>query len=258
MLIGTVLLLLALAPAAAAAPRERVTVETRGDRVTLRAEQAPLAEVLQHLAKATGFSVHSAEPLDAPVTLDLRDVSLQDALRQLLRFSSTLAIYDGERGRLSALYVVAKNPESWLPLGVNDPGTPPSDAQLLDAQAHLHAEVTASLPHRVERVDEVDGELRRLAAEEPQRVSWWLQGLLVDPHPGARLTALQAIEHDRGLDLDALAAAFKDPDLAVQQSALQILVGRGANDQAVERIRAAAETQDVKELRLLIMEATSR
>jgi hypothetical protein len=78
------------------------------------------------------------------------------------------------------------------------------------------------------------------------------RGLLEDPHPGARLIALQGLEQRRNLDLGRVAAAFKDPDLAVQQAALHILIGRGASDQAVETVRATAEVQDEAELRQII------
>lgn len=252
-----VLLLLALSSGADAEARDRVTVEVRGDRLTLRAEKAPLAAVLEQLAKATGLVVHGAEPLDEPVSLELHDVLLEDALRQLLRSRSTLVVYQGKRARVpSAIYVFRGGAGSVPPWLAKDPAAPStSESELLEAQARVDAELVAKAPYSVARVDELDEDLRRIVEEDPRRRSRWLESLLADPHPGARLIALQGLEQARSLDLGSLAAAFKDPDLAVQQAALQILISRRVSDRAVETIRAAAEAQDEAALRQLMMDA---
>jgi HEAT repeat protein len=78
--------------------RDRLGVEVDQGLLTLRAREAPLADVLAAIAERAGFemSVHGAA--DTPVTADLSAVPLQQGLQQLLGSGSVVFRYDRPRG----------------------------------------------------------------------------------------------------------------------------------------------------------------
>lgn len=89
---------------AAGGPSLDLRVE--GESLTLRATDAPLAEVLARLTEASGIVFRPAGTLDEPVTLDLGDTGLVEGLQRLLRDRDTIFLYDQDAGRLAAVYIL--------------------------------------------------------------------------------------------------------------------------------------------------------
>ena len=85
--------------------RSTVALEVRGERLTLRAEDAPLAVILQRLAKAAGFVVYFKQPVEERVSADLADVDLEEELQRLLNHWNTMFLYDKDRRAPAAVYV---------------------------------------------------------------------------------------------------------------------------------------------------------
>lgn len=75
-----------------AAAQSRLSVEYRSPRLTIRADEVPLAEVLARVARVVGFEVVGHAP-DTLVSVTLEDVSIEDALRRLLRGASHSLVY---------------------------------------------------------------------------------------------------------------------------------------------------------------------
>ncbi len=92
-----------------------IQVQVDGDRLTLRAENAPLRDLLQAIATAGRFSLHLEAPLADQITLRLEQQPLMDVLEELLREQSSLIRYTKERGRLRIEEVQVLAPS--LPLG---------------------------------------------------------------------------------------------------------------------------------------------
>jgi len=90
---------LLVAGSVGAAPLERL--EYRDDRLTLRAHDTPLAEVVDSLKRQSGAELRGSAP-DHGVTAELDAVPLREALGRLLGEQSFTLTY-GENGRLKAI-----------------------------------------------------------------------------------------------------------------------------------------------------------
>ena len=103
---------LLVAGSVAAAPLERL--EYRDDRLTLRAHDTPVADVVDSLKRQSGAELRGTVP-DGAVTAALDAVPLHEALGRLLGEQSFTLTY-GEGGRLKAIELkggpVAKSPSS--------------------------------------------------------------------------------------------------------------------------------------------------
>jgi hypothetical protein len=112
MLRPALVIALLVAGSAGAAPLERL--EYRDDRVTLRAHDAPLADVVDSLKRQSGAELRGTAP-DGVVTAELDAVPLREALGRLLGEQSFTLTY-GEGGRLKTIELkggpVAKSPST--------------------------------------------------------------------------------------------------------------------------------------------------
>lgn len=71
-----------------------VAVQCRGQRLDIRAEEAPLAEVLRKISETTGLSVEAGDSLTETVSLDMKDRSLEDCLGRLLRGRNYVLLFN--------------------------------------------------------------------------------------------------------------------------------------------------------------------
>ncbi len=71
-----------------------VAVQCRGQRLDIRAEEAPLAEVLRKISETMGFSVEAGDPLAETVSLDMKDRSLEDCLGRLLKGRNYVLLFN--------------------------------------------------------------------------------------------------------------------------------------------------------------------
>jgi len=120
---------LLVAGSVGAAPLERL--EYRDDRVTLRAHDTPLADVVDSLKRQSGAELRGSAP-DRGVTAELDAVPLREALGRLLGEQSFTLTY-GESGRLKTIELkggpVAKAPSGSTPAshgGGRDAGKGPA------------------------------------------------------------------------------------------------------------------------------------
>src|SRR5437016_3987432 len=103
---------LLVAGSVGAAPLERL--EYRDDRLTLRAHDTALADVVDSLKRQSGAELRGSAP-DTAVTAELDAVPLREALGRVLGEQSFTLIY-GENGRLKTIELkggpVAKRPST--------------------------------------------------------------------------------------------------------------------------------------------------
>jgi hypothetical protein len=112
-------LLRALAVVLAAAVAAHADVRFEHDRVTARFDAMPVGDAIQALAAATGGEVHGGVVAQRDVTLELHEVTLEEALGRLLGQQSFTVRY-GEGGRVKAI-VLKGGPEAPPPPMVRSP-----------------------------------------------------------------------------------------------------------------------------------------
>ncbi len=91
-----------------------IQVQVEGDRLTLRAENAPLQDILKTVADAGQFSLRLDAPLTDPISVQFEQRPLLDVLDALLGEQSMLIRYTREQGRLRVeeVQVLAPSPPS--------------------------------------------------------------------------------------------------------------------------------------------------
>jgi hypothetical protein len=92
-------LLAALSVPAGAKPLE--LLEYKDDRVTMRAEDTPLADIIDALKRQSGAELHGTAP-EKTITLSLDNVPLRDALQRMLGEESFALTY-GDKDKLKKL-----------------------------------------------------------------------------------------------------------------------------------------------------------
>ena len=108
---------LACLPVVAAATDDAPTVRYADGRLSVHADHAPLATILADVARATGARLRGTPP-DRELSIDLREVRLEEALIRVLGKDNFALVYapDG-RVRTIELLGEAANVPSWPPLG---------------------------------------------------------------------------------------------------------------------------------------------
>jgi hypothetical protein len=241
------LLLLPLRPVGVQAESDaKVTLEVRGDRLTLLAKDAPLAVILERLAKSAEIVLSFNEPVEERVSVDLTEVGLEKGLQYLLQHRNTLFLYNKVVGAPSAVYVfglsggtiVRKEAPSAVP-------EPAGDDEVDSYQAELFK--------TAQKIETLEEDLRGAVVEvEFPGVSSALQGLLADPEPSVRITALHWLAGRPEAMIDAIGTALRDSDYLVQSVAVQIVLDHGVEDWAVEEVRDAAQVGDEATVRHML------
>ena len=229
--------------------RSTVALEVRGERLTLRAEDAPLAVILQRLAKAAGFVVYFKQPVEERVSVDLADVDLEEELQRLLNHWNTMFLYDKDLRAPAAVYVFGPrggtvasdiSERAEAPLSASEPvGDDESDIEAEASKAAL-------------KLEALEEELRAVSVVESEGVSRLLQNLMADPESSVRITALHWLAGRQEVGIDALATALEDSNPLVQNVAMQIILDRGVDDRAVEEVMAAAQEGDEATVRQML------
>lgn len=236
------LALLLLSPAGSQAKDTgTVALEVHGQRLTLRADDAPLAAILQQLANAARLTVHCREPVEERVSVDLSEVSFEEGVQRLLQHRNTLLVYDRRSQRLSTVYVFGLRDSTAAGMNLPSATAPAGEEGEIDFQAEM-----LKTAREIETFEQT---LRDVAIVEPQEGSHLLQSFLANPDPSVRITALQWLVGKQGVDIDALALAVEDNDYTVQSVAAQMLLDYGVGDQDVQEIMAAAEEGDAVTVR---------
>ena len=229
--------------------RSTVALEVRGERLTLRAEDAPLAVILQRLAKAAGFVVYFKQPVEERVSVDLADVDLEEELQRLLNHWNTMLLYDKDLRAPAAVYVFGPrggtvaseiSERAEAPLSASEP--------VGDDEIDIEAEASKAAL----KLEALDEELRAVSVVESEGVSRLLQNLMADPESSVRITALHWLAGRQEVGIDALATALEDSNPLVQNVAMQIILDRGVDDRAVEEVMAAAQEGDEATVRQML------
>jgi hypothetical protein len=232
-----------------------VTIEIRGERVTLQAKDAPLALILERLAKSAGIVVYIREPLEDRVSVDLTEVTIEDGLQQLLKDRNTLFLYDKYPGVPTAIYVLGSRPGT-IPPGISGWRDVASTAFEPEEDPEVEAYQTEMLKVAQE-IEAIDRELRDVSEVRSPGVSRLLQNLMADQEPGVRITALHWLADRQGSEIAALTTALQDIDYSVQTVAVELLLDRGVSEKVVEELREAAETKDEAAIRQLLSSVLS-
>jgi hypothetical protein len=176
-------LVLAVCASAGAAPLERL--EYRKGRLTVRAEETPLADVIDALKRQSGAELHGTPP-DKTVTAKLDAVPLREALERLLGAESFALTYgDKERlkkielrgGPVAAPQKAEPAPEPTVNLGAHDGKTPDHWLAVLD-------NLTAPVP--------VTGRLREVAGTDNAGWDFVLSKASQHDDPALRADAIRA------------------------------------------------------------------
>jgi len=204
-----------------AAPQ--LVLDTRGERLTLRAEGIPLADVLKRIAAATGIAVNLKIDGDKePVSVSLEDATVEEALRQVLQGHSSLFRYDTDPHALVEVYVLRSGGRKAGAM------TKPTETIKVVGEG-----IKPGPPPGILRVSELDAELS--SNTSPYHST---EELLAETDSGLQLTALQHLAARPESADDALAAALVGHDLVLQSAAQNMLLNSGLEEQSVEEVMA--------------------
>jgi len=225
-----------------ASGQPQVSVDMRGDRLTLRASGAPLSAVLARLATATGLVIKLRGRLEEPVTIELVDVTVEKALDRLLQGQSTVFVYD--KGALVSAYVVGSLAvaRELLPSSAEPRGTRES-FPVESATGEDSVEIRG-----LARMNALEAELASGALEPTSR----LQELQSEKDSDVRIAALHRLAARPEAAVDALASALVGSDLVEQGVAENILLNHPIDEQAVRQVMEAARNGDEGAVRLMV------
>ncbi len=225
-----------------------VALELRGERLTLRADGVPLAVVLERLAAATGIAVELKDGGgDDPVSVSVKDVTLEEALQHVLRGRSTLFLYDTDSRALAAVYVLGTRDRGAAAVAVTGPGEASPLAAVVGRE-DADPDVEPGPAPEMLRISALEAELPPDAPAPFGRA----EELLAETDSGVRLTALQHLAARPESAIDALAAALVGHDLIVRSAAQNMLLNREVDEQAVEDVLAVAREGDEAKVRLML------
>jgi hypothetical protein len=255
----------------ARAPSSVVTF--RDGLVSIQADGETVTEILANVERKTGITLHvrAALPED-PVTLSLRDVPVEEALRRLLGpEANLLLVFDGSggsghsvaevwilrRGRGVTATPVAANPPTG-PIARPDTATPgatsPEDARQARVQA-IGAlgdsnDVEQALPLLVAASRDEDPIIRKAAAEAlgeldtDDAIAPLGELLLNDPDWEVREAAAEAFEElESPQSVGVLRAALLDADEDVRLAVVDAL-GAIGGPEAIALLRTALRDED--------------
>ncbi len=190
-LASTVTPILAADPKPAPAPEVRFANE----KLTVRADAAPLPDVLAAVGRATGAEVRGEPAPAPPVTLTLEDVPLKEALTRILGDQSFTLTYTEQGGlRLIDLRGGPQAPLARAPL------VEPSTSGLPDSLDRSAADVVAAWMASDTR-HPINGRLAETLGTKDATVSQIVDAALSDDNPRVRSqalrTALGLLEGDR-------------------------------------------------------------
>ncbi len=240
------LLLVGLSAAEAA-----IQVEVEGDRVTLKAENAPLQEILQTIAAAGKFSLYLEVPLTEQLTVQIEHQPLLDALGLLLHDYSILIQYTQDKDRVLDVEVLA-SAASPPPRGAEAaaPGEAADVGETLrEAEQVLVTLVASPEIAPTERI----GAALALAAEGQAGTGQAALDDLLRTHqePAVREQALAALASLPTVPIGAVAsAALNDSEPAIRRLAVALLGAMAeSSPQAGDIVRQVALLDGDGELR---------
>lgn len=225
--------------------RASVALEVRGNRLSLRTDEAPLAGLLERLATAGGITLLHRGAIDGRITVDLVDVSFEEAIRRLLREWNFVVLYDRSSDTPSVIHVLGRGGAGLASPTPGIPGAPGKAGDEVDVAGNASA-IT------LKKLAALQPELQAILASEPRQASRRLQDLLADDEASVRITALQGLAGSRDELIEALVGASRDSDSLVQGVVMQILLDREVGHEDIAAVMAAGQAQDPQRARLML------
>jgi hypothetical protein len=224
------IVIVALTVASAAAAEPAMTVNADNGRLTVRARETPLVDVLQLIASRSGVGLAAAGDLDVRVTVDLDDVEIGEALRRLAEPGATVWIVEPGPTAPAATIVsqTHRSVGEFIPGGAAPMAAETSDARATERAATVLGALTTPQPAAAGIVALADPSASvRVHAAYALRQSEGVAAIPIlaavaisDPEPRVRLAAVRALSFLPGEDAArALALASRDPDAAVRREA---------------------------------------
>lgn len=235
--------------------------------LSIEAKAQTLRSLLAAISRAAGITFHVEETLpDAPVTISVKDVPVESALKRLLaREFDLMWAYEGpaspEMGesRVAEVWVLAKagagvaiEKAPKAPKKVEEPA---DNKERLEAIAKMGGSPAKDRKSLMGLLDDEDSEIRRAAAEAlaemdgARAIGPLARMLKTDADAEARQTAAEALgELESRAAIPALREALKDSEAEVRQSVIASLakIG-GAEAERTIRLALGDESEDVRE-----------
>ena len=232
--------------------QESLKVEWMEGRLSVTAEETPLAQVLQEVARQTGLEARGLERLQEKVSVRFSSHSLREGLQKLLAYVNYVILEKKSfQGDAQPVLVLASGRRTTPSTG--ERGEKPEEDPVVEEDqgrrlAALYASVQQgdsealqkALFDRDQVVQATAYEL--LAKQDPEKAVAVLLEATKSDQPGTRLQALQLLDQSGQAEgrvaLSALDSALGDEDVTVKGYAAQALVERGTPEAMVHLYRA--------------------
>ena len=232
--------------------QEPLKVEWMEGRLSVTAEETPLAQVLQEVARQTGLEARGLERLQEKVSVRFSSLSLREGLQKLLAYVNYVILEKKSfQGDTQPVLVLASGRRTTPSTG--ERGEKPEEDPVVEEDqgrrlAALYASVQQgdsealqkALFDRDQVVQATAYEL--LAKQDPEKAVAVLLEATKSDQPGTRLQALQLLDQsgqaEARVALSALDGALGDEDVTVKGYAAQPLVERGTPEAMVHLYRA--------------------
>lgn len=225
---------------------EPAVLEVADGRLTLDVDQAPLAEILDAIARDAHLVVEGRVASDATVTARLHDAPLDEGLRVILHDHSYALQYSLGRDALgrpmrvpSRLRIFRGEAATREPGQPSDPDRTASDEPAADVA--LLSNVLLTAEDIADKWDAIDALGEAVNSEEALPV---LRFALTDPDEDVRLAVVDALASQASDGAaEALEVALRDPDGSVREEAIVALEAIGG-DRAAHSLLVALQHED--------------
>ncbi len=232
--------------------QEPLKVEWMEGRLSVTAEETPLAQVLQEVARQTGLEARGLERLQEKVSVRFSGLPLREGLQKLLAHVNYVILekksFRGDTRPVLVLASGGRTAPSSGQQGESQEEEPVIEEDQGRRLAALYASVQQgdsealqkALFDRDQVVQATAYEL--LAKQDPEKAVAVLLEATKSDQPGTRLQALQLLDQsgqaEARVALSALDGALGDEDVTVKGYAAQPLVERGTPEAMVHLYRA--------------------
>jgi len=220
-------------------------VRLEGDRLSVNAHAMPLASILESINRSAGVVIAlQGEPTGIAVSDSFRDTDVRQALQRLLSQHSHVLIDHGSANsprRIEVILLGRPGRPTRNPVGPDK--TPAIATELSDQPAEFLVATALSAAPSAERAAAAEAIAYRGgdAGGTPAYSDSVLAQMLSDPVEDVRAGALETLKDTADhLPFDALAqVAREDPSPERRIQALELLVERAENGEALEPLRIA-------------------
>ncbi len=222
-----------------------VTAEVAGDRLTVRAENASLHDILQAVARAGHFALHLATPLSNRLSLQIEHQPLRESLEGLLRDQNMLIRYarDGATFRVEEVFVLGPGSQTAGKRGAASDRTAESSPPPASSEQIL---VELAMSPSVAPAERIGAALALAGTDQAERGRDVIADVArSNDDPAVRQQALAALAELSPMPLEEIAgAALHDPAPSVRRLALTLLSDMAQPDPRAKEVIEQAASQD--------------